>query len=202
MKDENENLQKRLYVQAKRKGLRLQLSRNANLDHPDYRTYRILDRASNEVLLAARQGGYGLTLEQVEEYLNRPRTLEKAQTKLSKAASGASGTTEQPTSDLPRADENTSMTLIPSEEDVIIADTVIPAHIVAIYNLILMWATEAANARSAAAQAKKGQDSDHDDEKYQFLKPYFDAYRALSKCSGHQARIYMFARLLGLGKEA
>ena len=66
MTDESENLRKRLYVQAKRKGLRLQLNRNATHDHPDYRTYRILDRASNEVLLAARQGGYGLTLEQVQ----------------------------------------------------------------------------------------------------------------------------------------
>jgi hypothetical protein len=92
------------------------------------------------------------------------------------------------------------MTLIPSEDDVIIADTLIPGHIVAIYNLIVMWATEAANARSVAGRAQKEQDSQHDEEKYQFLQPYLDAYRALSKCSAHQTRIYMFARLLGLGE--
>jgi DNA-binding transcriptional MerR regulator len=202
MTDENENLRKRLYVQAKRKGLRLQLSRKTSRDHPDYQTYRILDRASNEVIHAARPGAYGLTLEQVEEYLDQPKTLEKAPTKLSKAASGDSAAKEQATSDLPRVDENTSMTLIPSEDDVIIADTAIPAHIVAIFNLILIWATEAANARPAGARARKEPDSQHDEEIYQFLQPYFDAYTAVRNCSARQRGIYMFARLLGLGKEA
>jgi hypothetical protein len=207
MKDENENLQKRLYVQAKRKGLRLQLSRNMLRDHPDYQTYRILDRASNEVLLAARQGGYGLTLEQVEEYLNRHTTSAEAQSRFSKRASESKTAGEQRASVTTHAEEHASSPLVPSGGAVVILDAVIPRQIVAIYNLIVIWCTEDANGRAATAirtAAERPEEPRHLDptcEEYQVLEPYFDAYRTLTKYSQHQVRLYMFARLLGLNKE-
>jgi hypothetical protein len=62
-----ENLRKRLYVLAKRKGLALQLCRKKGI--PDRNTYRILNRTTRVVVHSASPGGYGLMLGAVEEYL-------------------------------------------------------------------------------------------------------------------------------------
>ena len=73
------NLKKRLYRLAKRKGLALKLCRKS--EGLDSRTFRILDRRSGRVLHSARPGGYGLTLDQVEEYLSHHSSRKQVGTK-------------------------------------------------------------------------------------------------------------------------
>jgi len=66
-------VQRRLYRLAKRKGFKLSKCRSRTPSHPDYGTYCIcyLDRFSHphNVAHMAGHNGYGLTLDQVEEYL-------------------------------------------------------------------------------------------------------------------------------------
>ena len=64
-----DNQKKRLYLLAKRKGLALQLCRKHDDANPDYGTFRIINRKSGAAVHSARPGGYGLTIDQVEEYL-------------------------------------------------------------------------------------------------------------------------------------
>lgn len=73
-----DNLKKRLYLLAKRKGLALQLCRKS--EGPDCGTFRILNRTSRAVVHSARPGGYGLTLDQVEEYLAHHPAKEQVST--------------------------------------------------------------------------------------------------------------------------
>jgi len=77
--DKEDKLKKRLYRLAKRKGLALKLYRKS--EGPDRNTFRILDRTSGAVVHSARPGGYGLTLDQVEEYLSHHSSKEQVGTK-------------------------------------------------------------------------------------------------------------------------
>jgi len=60
----------RLGALARRNGLLLQKCRTHNTKHPDYQTFR-LKNTSGERVHSAGPGEYGLTLAQVEEYLNQ-----------------------------------------------------------------------------------------------------------------------------------
>ena len=77
--DKQQNQKKRLYLLAKRKGLALQLCRKS--EGPDYDTFRILNRTSRVVVHSARPAGYGLTLDQVAEYLTQHSAKAPACTK-------------------------------------------------------------------------------------------------------------------------
>jgi len=67
--DTEPRVRDRLYRLAKKKGFKLQLCRSHD-EGPDYSTYRIVNRATNVVVHAARLDGYGLTLDQVDQYLS------------------------------------------------------------------------------------------------------------------------------------
>jgi hypothetical protein len=63
--------QDRVYRLAKRKGFRLEKCRTRDKHHEDYGTYRLLNRNTNMLVLSARIDGYGLTLGEIAEYLDR-----------------------------------------------------------------------------------------------------------------------------------
>ena len=78
--EKKDTQKKRLYLLAKRKGLALQLCRKS--EGPDYDTFRILNRTSSAVVHSASPDGYGLTLDQVAEYLTHYQAKAQAGTKL------------------------------------------------------------------------------------------------------------------------
>ena len=79
--DKQHNQKKRLYLLAKRKGFALQLCRKGDVRDSEWRTFRILNRPSGEVVHSARPDGYGLTLDQVEQYLTQHSAKAQAGTK-------------------------------------------------------------------------------------------------------------------------
>jgi len=55
--------------QLDRRGLRLEKTRRRHQDASDYGTYQIVDAYTNFLVLADRERGYGLSLEDVEEWI-------------------------------------------------------------------------------------------------------------------------------------
>lgn len=60
-----------LYRLAKRKGFTLQKCRTRDKHHEDYGTYRLLNPNTNLLVLSKRVNGYGLTLREIERYLDK-----------------------------------------------------------------------------------------------------------------------------------
>ena len=65
-----EMLEASLRRKAKRAGLALRKCRARDPQNPAFGTYGLLDRAHNSVALSDGTTGYGVSLEQVGEYLN------------------------------------------------------------------------------------------------------------------------------------
>jgi hypothetical protein len=63
--------QDRVYRLAKRKGFRLEKCRTRDKHHEDYGTYRLLNRNTNMLVMSKRIDSYGLTLGEIEEYLDK-----------------------------------------------------------------------------------------------------------------------------------
>ena len=63
--------EKRLRRAADRQGLRLERSRRRDPRALGFGTYRLTDARTGGVVAAGSEGGYGLTLDQVEDYLTR-----------------------------------------------------------------------------------------------------------------------------------
>ena len=75
MKEDSEHkLEAATYRMAKRKGFRLQKCRSRQ-PVPDYGTYRLVNPYHNSVVLNG-PGNYGLTLDEVSEYLREAKPLE------------------------------------------------------------------------------------------------------------------------------
>ncbi len=69
MGDEHKVRENRMRRMADRQGLHLAKSRRRDPRAVDYGTYMLVDAHTNSVVSSGLQGGYGMTLDEVEEHL-------------------------------------------------------------------------------------------------------------------------------------